>query len=125
MLRKSLGLMGSVLALVAAGCSSADSPAQQYAKAACAAYQEGGRVQVSATAEQSSAIHDLARSNARAAAAFDSRWTSLSADMRAALDLQEELQNPPADNVDLFFEIDKRVQNDCSDAGRDIGDLKP
>jgi putative hemolysin len=117
--------MGGVLALVAAGCSSTDSPAQHYAKAACTAYRESGRVQVSTTAEQASAIHDLARSNARAAAAFDSRWTSLSSDMRAALDLQEETRNRPADDVDPFFEIDKRVQDECRDAGRDIGDLEP
>ena len=125
MLRKPLGLMGGGLALVTIGCTSTDSPGQSYAKSACAAYQEAGRVQVSTTPEQASAIHELARSNARAAAAFDSRWTSLSSDVQAALDLQEQLQNPPPDNVDLFFEIDKRVQHECNDAGRDIGDLKP
>lgn len=61
MLQTSLGLMGGVLALVATGCSSPDSPAQNYAKSACAAYQESGRVQVSTTADQASATHDLAR----------------------------------------------------------------
>jgi hypothetical protein len=30
-----------------------------------------------------------------------------------------------ATSSDRFFEVDKRVQDECSDAGRDIGDLKP
>jgi hypothetical protein len=122
---KGLGLLGGMIALVATGCTSSDSPAERYAKSACSAYQDSGRVQVSTTPDQASAIHDLARSNARAAAAFDTRWTSLSSDMEAALDLQEGKQEPPSDNQGLFFQIDKRVQNDCRAAGRDIGDLKP
>jgi hypothetical protein len=122
--RKWLGLVG-LLALCATGCSGNDSSAEHYAKAACSAYQESGRVQVSTTADQASAIHDLARSNARAAAAFDSRWSSLNSDIQAALDLQEERQNPPPGNPGKFFDIDKRVQVDCRSAGRDIGDLEP
>lgn len=125
MFLKTLGLLGGVLALFVTGCSSMDSSAQHYAKSACTAYQQSGRVQASATVEQASALHGLARSNARAAAAFDPRWTSLSSDIQTALDLQEAKQNPPPDDLDLFFKIDKRVQHDCSDAGRDIGDLKP
>lgn len=125
MLHKRLGFVGGVLALVASGCSSTDSPAQHYAKSACAAYQGVGRVQISATAAQASAIHDLARSNARAAAAFDSRWSSLNSDVQTALDLQEGLRKPSSEDVDLFFQIDKRVQDDCRDAGQDIGDLEP
>lgn len=45
--------------------------------------------------------------------------------MEAALDLQEGKQEPPSNDRGLFFRIDKRVQDDCSAAGRDIGDLKP
>lgn len=122
---KGLGLLGGVVALVAAGCTSSDSSAEHYARSACSAYQQSGRGQVSTTAAQASAIHDLARSSARAAAAFDQRWTSLDSDINAALDLQEGKREPASDNEDQFFEIDKRVQDDCTDAGRDIGDLKP
>jgi hypothetical protein len=126
MRRMKLGVLGGILAsLFAAGCSDADSSAQVYAKSACSAYQHIGRVQISTTEEQASALHDVARSDVRAAAAFDSRWTQLSSDLQSALDLQEQMQNPPDAKADQFFEIDKRVQDDCKDAGQDIGDLKP
>lgn len=38
--------------------------------------------------------------------------------MQRALDLQESAS-------DGFFEVDERVQDECNDAGGDIGDLKP
>lgn len=94
------------------------SSAHDYAKSACNAYQHVGRVQVAATTAQSAAIRDVARSDVRAAAVFDPRWAQLSSDMLDALDLW-------ATSSDRFFEVDKRVQDECSDAGRVIGDLKP
>lgn len=109
-----LGLLG----LLVCGCGINDAPAQHYAVLACTAYQETGRVQTATTTEQTAAIWDLARSNARAAAAFDPRWAALSTDIRTALDLRE-------DGADRFFEVDRRVQDGCDDAGRDIGDLEP
>ena len=107
-----------VLGILLCGCGLTDSPAQHYATLACTAYQGTGRVQVATTNEQTSAIWDLARSNARAAAAFDPRWATLSLDIHTALDLLK-------DEADRFFEVDRRVQDDCNDAGRDIGDLTP
>jgi hypothetical protein len=107
-----------VLGVSLCGCGLTDSPAQHYAKLACTAYQETGRAPIATTKEQTSAILDLARSNARAAAAFDPRWATLSSDIHTALDLRQ-------DEADRFFEVDRRVQDDCNDAGRDIGDLKP
>ena len=119
-------LIGFVLAAaVLSGCGLTDTPAHAHAKSACTAYQELGRVQVATTVEQTAAIRDLARSNARAAAAFDPGWASLSADIQAALDLQESWQNSTSDALDRYIELDKRVQEDCHGAGRDIGDLEP
>lgn len=122
-------LLCGALALVATGCGYANPSAHEYAKSACTAYRETGRVQVTTTVDQASAIRNLARSNARAAAAFDPRWESLSSDMQAALDLQGSWENSPPyqkpSRLDHFFEIDKLVQDDCRDAGRDIGDLTP
>ena len=70
------------------------------------------------TSEQRHAIVAVARSEVRAAAAFDPRWETLSADLRPALVLM-------GTGADPFFEADRRVQHDCRDAGRDIGDLRP
>jgi hypothetical protein len=73
-----------------------------------------------------SAILDVARSDVRAAAAFDSRWATLSSDMQSALvEFQKPMQDPPRSTSNRFFEVDRRVQDECSDAGREIGVLKP
>lgn len=113
-----LGLIGGVL-VFATGCGHPS--ARDYAKQACDRYREGsGRVQVAMTVDQGSAIRDLARSDARAAAAFDPRWISLASDIPTALDLQQQ-----AARLDRFFAIDERVRGECKGAGRDIGDLKP
>lgn len=109
-----LALTGVVLS----GCGANGSSAHDYAARACDAYREVARDQVAETSEQGDAIVDVARSEARAAAAFDPRWEDLSADLRTALDLV-------GTGADRFFEADRRVQGDCRDAGRDIGDLRP
>jgi hypothetical protein len=49
----------------------------------------------------------------------------LSSDIETAPNLRENEQNPTSDELDVFFKADKRVQDDCRDAGRDIGELKP
>jgi hypothetical protein len=118
MRRTGVGVLVVLVGLFAAGCDHVGSSAHDYAKSACNAYQHVGRVQVATTTAQSAAIRDVARSDVRAAAAFDPRWAPLSSDMLDALDLW-------ATSSDRFFEVDKRVQDECSDAGRDIGDLKP
>lgn len=119
-------MLGGVLVLVfAAACSDGGSSGQRYAKSACSAYQHIGRVQISATAEQASAIRDVAGSDVRAAAAFDPRWATLSSDMQGALHAEQSTQSGPDADSGHFFEMDKRVQHDCKHAGQDIGDLKP
>jgi hypothetical protein len=119
--RMGVGLVGGVLAgLLTTGCGCVGASPQDYARRACDEYHDFAREPVATTAEQTSAIQDVARSDVRAAAAFDPRWATLSSDMQSALDLRES-----AHELDRFFEMDRRVQDDCSDAGRDIGDLKP
>ena len=61
---------------------------------------------------------EVARSDVRAAAAFDPRWEALSADMQGRLEMR-------GTGADRFFRVDRRVQGDCLDARRDIGDLEP
>ena len=124
MRRTRLGIMVMPVVL-ATGCGHTGVSAGDYAKSACTAYERTGRVQVATTPEQQAAMMDLARGNAHAAAAFDSRWKPLYADIRAALDERELIQDKNGDQADLYFDIDRRVQEECSDAGRDIGDLEP
>jgi hypothetical protein len=108
-----------------AGCGQAGGSAQDYAKLACTAYRETSRVQVATTSEQTTAMLDLARSNARAAAAFDHRWASLYSDIQAVVDSRQSMQGQSGRDANRFFDIDNRVQDDCRDAGRDIGNLTP
>lgn len=119
------GVLGVLATLCVAGCGDPGTSAHDYAKSACKAYQGVGRVQISATVEQAAAIRDLARSDVRAAAAFDPRWKDLSSDMQSALALEAAMLDSPDARSNRFFEVDERVQRDCRDAGQDIGDLKP
>ena len=119
-------VMSAIIACVlGAGCGHVDSPSQDYAQSACDAYRHTGHDQISTSVEQAAAIRDVARSDVRAAAAFDSRWADLRSDMVRALDLQEAMQDSPPDTSDRFFDLDVQVQDACRDAGRDIGDLEP
>lgn len=120
-------LVGGALALLASGCSGAvRSPtAHDYARSACTAYKETGRVEVATSADQTSAVVSVAQSDARAAAAFDPRWVRLSTSMASALDLRMSSQDLSAAALARFFKLDKRVQDECGAAGQDIGDLKP
>ena len=104
--------------LVLSGCGSYGTTAHEYAARACDAYREVARDQVASTKAQADAVVEVARSDVRAAAAFDPRWGSLSSDMQSALELMET-------GADRFFRVDRQVQDDCQDAGRDIGDLQP
>lgn len=115
----------TVVVCVVSGCGRVDEPsAQAYAERACAAYRDTGRVQVATTSDQAVAIRDVARANARAAAAFDSRWSPLYADIAAALDALGSGPDAEAGGADLV-EDDRRVQEQCREAGVDIGDLVP
>jgi hypothetical protein len=107
-----------VIGVVLSGCGTFGASAQDYAGRACDAYRETARDQVASTKAQADAVVEVARSDVRAAAAFDPRWEALSADMQSALELR-------GTGADRFFRVDRRVQGDCQDAGRDIGDLEP
>ena len=103
---------------VLAGCGTTGTAPSDHARSACEAYDRVTRHPVATTGEQWAAMTDLARSNARAAAAFDPRWTDLGHDVEASLDLS-------AAQDDGFLDADRRVQADCADAGHDIGALEP
>lgn len=111
-------LLATALALALAGCGTTGTAPSDYAHAACSAYDRATRDQVATSTDQWSAVVDLARSNARAAAAFDDRWADLGHDVEASLELRDA-------QGDGFFDADRRVQADCADAGHDIGDLEP
>ena len=108
----------AALALALGGCGTTGGAHEDYARSACTAYDHVTRDQVASSAVQWSGVVDLARSNARAAAAFDERWADLGHDVEASLELRDA-------QGDGFFDADRRVQADCADAGHDIGDLEP
>ncbi|CAM3582841.1 hypothetical protein [Nocardioides zeicaulis] len=101
-----------------AGCGTTGAAPSDHARSACEAYDRVTRHPVATTSDQWTALLDLARSNARAAAAFDARWDDLGHDVEASLDLR-------AAQDDGFLDADRRVETDCADAGHDIGDLEP
>ena len=107
-----------VIGVGLSGCGTFGATAQDYAVMACDAYRETAREQAASTKAQADAVVEVARSEVRAAAAFDPRWEALSADMQSALELM-------GTGADRFFRVDRRVQGDCQGAGRDIGDLEP
>lgn len=116
----------AVLVLALAGCGTTGGAPEDYTRAACdsyaAAYRGGdGLDDPPTTKGQYAALLDLARSNARAAAAFDPRWADLGRDVGNALDLDDTRDTSSLE----FFDADRRVQADCADAGHDIGDLRP
>jgi len=116
------GAVGTLLGgLVLAGCGTYGASAQGYATRACDAYREIGRDPVAERRGQATALVGVAQSDVRAAAAFDPRWATLSSDMQSAINL---MAAPPVDGM-RFFRVDRRVQDDCAEAGRDIGDLEP
>lgn len=104
--------------LILSGCGTYAASAHDYASRACDAYRETARDQVAETRAQTETIIDVARSEVRAAEAFDPQWATLSSDMQSALELM-------GTGADRFFRVDRQVQRDCQWAGRNIGDLKP
>jgi len=62
---------------------------------------------------------------ARTAAYLDHRWSAFYGDIEFALDLSRRLPRASDRQERQYFAADAQVQDDCSGAGRDIGDLKP
>lgn len=111
-------------AVVLTGCGS--TPAgQQDARAACAAYANILRHPTATTVAQADAVRAEARDDARRAAEADDRWRPLQRDIADFLDRMNGLQHAPPDQLAAYFAADRRVQADCTAAGRDIGPLKP
>jgi hypothetical protein len=116
---------------VLTGCANA-TPGQSSAQAACTAYANTGRHQVTTTVQATEALRAQARSAASSAAAADGRWATLQPDISAAYAQASTLagvhnsgQTIDASGMQAYFDADQRVQRDCKSAGKDIGPLQP
>lgn len=101
-------------------------PARREARAACTAYAEvSGRHQVASTRTQEEAFTGATLSHSRTAASLDVHWAPLLTDIKTYLRLGRILPRASEAQSGQYFAADRRVEGDCSLAGRSIGDLEP
>ena len=84
-----------------------------------------GRHPVAETAAEERAFVQTTLTKARTAAHLDHRWSALYRDIESHLDLSRLLPHAPDRQERQYFAADAQIQDDCSEAGHDIGDLKP